>query len=575
MSLDIKITGATILDGTGGDRFTADIGVSDGRICEIGRISTAASRVIDADGAIVTPGFIDMHTHYDAQVLWDQDLIASSRNGVTTAVMGNCGVGCAPFVPAIRDDLISLLEGVEDIPTSALEAALDWKWSGFGSYLDKVDELPRTINLAAYVAHAPMRMIAMGERAYDGSAPGEDDIAAMNALLSEALAAGAAAFSTDRIGLHQTGDGRQVPDFHAPREEVLSLARTVARFGGRPIQFASDFGMIGTEEDTLRELSILRELTSLDLPLIVPLQQYPCEGGWRRLASDIGEMTRQGAKIAFEACARAIGVLMGLEALVHPFCRHPSYMEIADLPLAERARRMRDPAFRARLMAEQPQFGANDGRVRRRFDQMYQHADHIFLMESSATYEPDPEKSIKSIAERTGKTLEEVFYEALTAKGGKQFLYFPIANFADGKLDEQREILNLPNSLFSFGDAGAHLAQICDAAYSSFALMHWGRDRPEGLPLEMLVRKMTGAQADLFGFTDRGRIAVGAMADLNIIDHAAMKLEDPQMLHDLPGGASRLMQCAEGYIATLVGGLSIAENDNLTGALPGKLLRSA
>ncbi|MFA7601585.1 MAG: amidohydrolase family protein [Novosphingobium sp.] len=573
MALDLKIAGATVFDGSGQAGYTADVGIKDGRIVEIGSVSTPARRTLGAEGAIVTPGFIDMHTHYDAQVLWDRELMASSRNGVTSAVMGNCGVGCAPATPAIRDELVSLLEGVEDIPRAALEVALDWNWDSFASYLAKVEERPHTINLAANATHAPLRMIAMGARAFDGSEPTEDDIATMRALLAEALDSGAVAFSTDRVALHQMGDGRHVPDFHAPRSEVMALARLVAERRGCPIQFASDFGMVGTEDDTLRELSILREVAALGIPVYAPLQQYPCEGGWRRLAADIGKMTQEGANILFEASARAIGVLMGLEALIHPFSRHPSYMAIEGLPLDQRVQRMLAPGFRERLLSEQPQFADNDARVRRRFEQMYREADHIFIVGEVADYEPDPAKSVKSIAEREGRTLEDVFFEALTAGGGRQFLYFPIANFKDGRLDEQHDILSLPNALLSFGDAGAHLAQICDAAYSTFVLAHWARDREKGLPLESLIHRMTGAQADLFGFRDRGRIAVGAIADVNVIDHAALRLDQPRMLHDLPGGASRLMQCGQGYLATLVGGVPIVEEDALTGAFPGQVLR--
>lgn len=574
MTLDLKITGATVYDGTGADRFVADVGIADGRIVEIGRTTSAASRVLNADGAMLTPGFIDMHTHYDAQVFWDNDLIASSRNGVTSAVMGNCGVGCAPFTPDIKDDVVSLFEGVEDIPRASIEVALDWQWGSFESYLHRIEQQSYTINLAVNATHAPIRMIAMGERAFDGSEANCEDIDQMRAMLGEALDAGAVAFSTDRIGLHQMGDGRQVPDFHASRGEVLALAEVVAARSGRPIQFASDYGMIGTEADTLRELSILREVAGLGVPVYTPLQQYPCQGGWRRLANDITVMTDNGANIVFETCARAIGVLMGLEALVHPFSRHPSYMAIAELPLTQRVALMRTSEFRAKLLSEQPVFGDGDARVRRRFEQMYRDTDRIFIIDTAANYEPASSTSIRSIAEREQLSIEQVFYDALIGRDGHQFLYLPIANFSNGNLDEQHSILSLPNSLLSFGDAGAHLAQICDAAYSSFALVHWGRDRLPGLRLEKLIRQMTGAQADLFGFAGRGKIAVGAVADINIIDHDALRLNPPQTLHDLPGGASRLMQTAQGYLATLVGGIPIVENDQLTGERPGILLRS-
>ena len=574
MTLDLKIAGGTIVDGTGAARYTGDIGIKDGLVVEIGAVSTPAKRTIDADGALVTPGFVDMHTHYDAQVLWDSELISSSRNGVTTAVMGNCGVGCAPFTPDIKESVKALLEGVEDIPADALEAALVWDWNGFGSYLDRVAERPHAINLAANVAHAPIRMIAMGPRAFDGSEPTEDDIAAMQRMLDEALQAGAAAFSTDRVELHQMAGGGNAPDWNAPAKEVLALARTLAKYPERPMQYASDFGMLGTEADTLRELALLKEVAALRIPIYTPLQQYPVEGGWRRLAADIEKMRNEGAKIAFEATARAIGALLGLEALIHPFCRHPSYMAIAGLPFSQRVAAMQDPDLRSRMLSEQPELGPNDLRIRFRFDKFEEDADKMFVLGPDANYEPDSSTSIRARAEREGKTLHEVFYDALTGNGGKNLLYQPLANFANGSLDEQREILLRPDTLMSFGDAGAHLTSVCDAAYSSFSLIHWCRDRSIGLPLEDIVRKMTSVQADLFGFKGRGRIGEGTVADINVIDHKALRLEQPTMLYDVPGGNSRLLQCATGYIATLVGGEPIVERDRLTGDMPGTVIRS-
>lgn len=379
MSLDLKISGGTIVDGTGAARFTGDIGVRDGRIVEIGRVSTPASRTIYADGALVTPGFVDMHTHYDAQVLWDRELLASSRNGVTTAVMGNCGVGCAPFADQIKESVKALLEGVEDIPSKALDVALAWNWSSFGSYLDRVAERAHSINLAANVAHAPIRMLAMGPRALDGSLPTDDDVKQMQLLLREALDSGATAFSTDRIALHQMAGGGHVPDWYAPREEVLALTKTLASYRGRPMQYASDYGMVESEQETLRELSLLSEIVDLGVPVFTPLQQYPIQGGWRRLAHDIGKLQRSGATIKFEASARAIGALLGLEALIHPFSRHPSYVAISSLPLEQRVARMQETEFKTRLLSENPEFGPGDDRTRRRLEQLRRDADQIFI----------------------------------------------------------------------------------------------------------------------------------------------------------------------------------------------------
>ena len=575
MQLDVKIAGGTIFDGTGADAYTADIGISGGRIVEIGRIATVATRTISADGAMVTPGFIDTHTHYDAQSLWDSHLINSAMNGVTTAVMGNCGVGCAPLSPEIVPQVKSLLEGVEDIPGQALDAAIDWNWDTFGSYLSRIEERPHAINLASNATHAPIRLKVMGARALDGSAPSGDDIAQMQALLEEALTAGACAFSTDRIALHQLSDGSHVPDWHAPSDELLALTRTLTRFPGRPLQFASDFGgTVGTEDDTLRELALLRDITALGAPVLTPMQQYPkVAGGWRRLASEIAAMTTAGARISLEASARAIGSLMGLEQF-HPFLRHPSYMDIRSLPLAERLVRMRDPEFRARLLSEEPAPDPNDQMASYKFEILANQADRIFIVDGTPDYEPDPATSVKAIAEREGRTVYEVFYDALIANEGRHFLYLIVFNFGNGNLDEQHAILSLPDTMFSFGDAGAHVTAACDFANTTFALIHWGRDRARGFRKESIVHRLTGAQARFFGFRDRGEVRLGAYADLNVIAFDRLKLNPPHLLHDFPGGAKRLHQGASGYLATFVEGAPIVEADELTGELPGRLLRS-
>ncbi|MCB2078103.1 MAG: amidohydrolase family protein [Novosphingobium sp.] len=575
MTLDIRIAGATVYDGTGQDACTADIGIKDGKIAEIGNISTDARRTICADGAMVTPGFIDTHTHYDAQALWDSDLINSALNGVTTAVMGNCGVGCAPLAPGMVPLIKSLLEGVEDIPGQALDAAVDWDWDTFDAYLRRLEALPHTLNLAANATHAPIRFKAMGARALDGSAPTEDDKAMMQAMLAEALEAGACAFSTDRIALHQLGDGSHVPDWHAPGEEVLRLAHILKRFSGRPMQFASDFGgTVGTESDALRELALLRDITALGVPVLLPMQQYPkLEGGWRRLAGEVASINGAGGRIVLEASARAIGSLMGLEQF-HPFLRHPGYMEIAALPLAERLERMRDPAFRARLLNEEPAADPNDQMASYKFEILANQADRIFIVDGTPDYEPDPATSVKAIARRTGRTIHEVFFDALVADEGRKFLYLIVFNFGDGNLDEQHAILSLPDTVFSFGDAGAHVTAACDFANTTFALVHWGRDRAVGFRKESIVHRQTGAQAKFFGFADRGEIRVGANADINVIDFGRLRLDPPRLLHDFPGGAKRLHQGASGYIATLVNGVPTVEADELTGALPGRILRS-
>ena len=573
MSLDLKIAGGTVVDGTGSPRYSADIGIRDGRVVEIGSIATPAARTLDANGALVTPGFIDMHTHYDAQVFWDSELITSSRNGVTTAVMGNCGVGCAPYVPAMKEPVKGLMGGVEDIPGSALDAALPWNWDSFGSYLDRVGERPHAINVACHVGHAAIRMVVMGERAYDRSAPTPDDISRMQALLTESLEAGASAFSTDRFSVHRMADGSHVPDYDTSVEEMRALAQTLAKFPGRPLQYATDYACLGTDEETAKEFAVLGEVAALGMPVFVPLGDLPFTGGWRRITSEVAKLNSKGANILCETAIRAIGAMLGLDALLHPFSRHPSYMKIAHLPFEKRLEIMRDPSFRARILSEEPQLDPDDVRTRMRFDKLRDDADKTFIMDSNADYEPVAANSIKARAEREGKTLSEVYYDALVAGDGHSYLYVPLANFGPGNLDDVHEMLSRPETIVSFGDAGAHLASICDGAYASWGLSHWCRDRTVGIPLEALVRKMSSAQADLFNFKGRGRIEIGSVADLNVIDHAALKMEAPKMLYDIPGGSSRLIQCATGFIATFVGGTAIVEHDVLTGAMPGQVLR--
>ncbi len=575
--LDAKITDGLIVDGTGALPYSADIGIRDGMITEVGTVTTPARRSINADGALVTPGFIDMHTHYDAQATWDPELLASSRNGVTTAIMGNCGVGCAPCRPGDEEVLIDLLAGVEDIPVEVLNAAMTWRWETFGDYLSVLEETPRAIDIGAYVSHGTARLFALGRRALDGGAVSADDIAAVQAVVRGALEAGALGVSSGRIFSHHMASGRMTPDYDAPDAEVLALADTVRATPGRAFQFATDFHQHLGSDAAGRDLALLEGVVRRRPGAIsVALHEWPrLTGGWRAIDAALSEIEANGTHLIREVSARAIGMMIGLGLTIHPFARHPSFQPLRCLSPGERAARMRDPAVRAQILRESP-VPLQDDLDFRHISAMPNDAARLFVCDARPDYEPKPSASVLATSERTGRSVMEVFYDALIAQDGEGLLYYPFFNFDAQALEGVRERLMLPNAIVSFGDAGAHSAMICDSAYSSFCLEFWARDRQAGarLPLEQVVAKMTGRQAAHFGLQDRGCVRVGKRADLNVIDYPSLACGQPKLVQDLPGGGKRLLQLANGYLATLVAGEVVVERDTLTGARPGKLVRA-
>lgn len=583
MIYDVVIKNGTIVDGTGASSYTADLAIRDGKIVEIGKVGLAADMVIDAEEAIVTPGFIDPHTHYDGQATWDDELRPSSVHGITTAVMGNCGVGFAPVRPGEEARLVSLMEGVEDIPGGVLTEGMRWGWTSYGDYLDALELLPRTIDVAAYVPHDPVRLFVMGDRAAAREPANEDDIAAMGAIVSDALRAGAIGFSTGRTDVHRTADGHDTPASIADRRELTAIAAGLRGVSYRTIAAVSDFDLALGESSFEAEFDVIEDMARASgRPLTLSfLQRLGAPDQWRQILKRTANAEKAGADIRLQCAPRGIGTLLGLSTTFNPLLAFAPYERIANLPLAAQASALLDPDFRADVLAVRPRRLSEPGNsIPPIVDEIIQNletvAARMFPLAGKPDYEPAPEDSILARARAQGKPVLAVFLDALAADQGKAFVYFPIYNYMAGNFDVVEEMLNHPRAQLGLGDAGAHVATISDGAYSSFFLQHWVRDRTRGplLPLERAVRMLSGDQADFFGMADRGRLKPGLRADLNVIDLQKLELGSPYMVGDLPAGGKRLLQEAHGYRATLVGGCPILQNGKLTGAKPGRVVRA-
>ena len=582
MTVDLAIVNGLVVDGTGSPPRRANVAVKDGRIVEVGPGTFSAARVIDAEGAIVTPGFTDLHTHYDGQVSWDGDVAPSSLHGVTTCVMGNCGVGFAPVRERDRQRLIDLMEGVEDIPGAALAEGIQWVWESFTEYMDAVDKRPHAVDVACQVTHDPLRVYVMGDRASAGSAATEDDIKAMRALLRDALAAGAAGFSTGRTDNHRSIDGSATPAAEATARELAGIAEGLSGFGHGVLQAVSDFDMetsaarFDAEFDVLERMAEAAPGHSISLSL---MQRDLDTTQWKKILSRAEKANERDIPFRLQVGARGIGVLLGFEATFHPFIGFPSYKAIATLPLEERVRRMRDPAFKQRILAERSEKIAGDGsNVPPMADRFLANIDMIsmrmFRLGESPNYEPPREESLFAESMRSGMTPMEVIYDALLENGGKQLLYFPVFNYAGFDLDVVHEMLSHPLALPGLSDGGAHVGTVCDASFPTFMLTHWARDRKRGrFSLERVVKMMTHDTSRYIGLTDRGTVTVGQRADLNVIDHDRLRLRRPELVADLPAGGKRLLQRADGYRATLVAGKPIVLEGVLTGERPGRVAR--
>jgi N-acyl-D-aspartate/D-glutamate deacylase len=563
--LDLKITGARLIDGTGAEARRADVGVKDGRIVEVGRVSSVAARAIDADGLVLTPGWVDIHTHYDGQVCWDRELAPSSWQGVTTVVMGNCGVGFAPVRRGSEAMLINIMEGVEDIPGTALHEGVSFDWESFPQYLDAIDGA-YAVDVGAQAAHGAFRTYVMGERAQTLEAATEDEAREQGQLAEAAIRAGALGFTTSRTMLHRAKGGEHIPSYHANRMELTEIARGMARASAGVFEWISDFG------DLEEEFALIETVARVSgRPLTFSLMQADHRPQmWKEMLSRIDGAQAAGLNVRAQVAGRPVGMLLGLEGSIHPFVAHPSYQAIAHLPLAERVARLKHPAFRATLLAEQP--GARNDLARFIFSAFHK----MFPLGDPPVYEPLAESAIAAHAARSGREPAEVALDFMLANEGRAFLYFPLFNYTEGDLDNARAMITHPHTVFGLGDGGAHVGTICDGSFPTFMASWWGRDRPHGrLPLEWLVMKQTRDTARAVGLHDRGVIAPGYRADLNLIDFDKLGARAPEIAYDLPAGGKRLVQRADGYVAIICAGVVTFENGVSTGALPGRLVRGA
>jgi N-acyl-D-amino-acid deacylase len=562
---DLVLRNATIVDGTGAAPTSGDLAIDGERITSVGGTAGRGREEIDAKGMLVTPGWVDVHTHYDGQVTWDPLLTPSSWHGVTTLVMGNCGVGFAPARRDKHDWLIELMEGVEDIPGSALAEGINWEWEGFPQYLDALDGKPRVLDVAAQVPHGAVRAYVMGERGAKNEPATADDIAAMGAIVREGLAAGALGFTTSRTMLHRAKDGEPVPGTFAGPDELLGIGRVIGQVGYGVVELAAD---LMPEDPELAWMEQLSAETGCAVTFAC-LQNDIDPQQWQRLLAAADRAAARGARLVPQIAARPTSLLLGLQGDVHPFARHAGYRALATLPLAERVQRLRDPAVRAAILAETPPLA--DPIVA-----FISTAFHkIFPLGDPPDYEPAPETSVAAIAQRTGRTPHEVAYDLLLERDGRSFLYLPLLNYAGFDFEAIRTMLLHPRTVVGLADGGAHCGVICDAGTPTFLLTHWVRDRRRGerLPLEWMVKRQTSETAALYGLADRGRLAPGLLADVNVIDLDALALDVPEMVYDLPAKGRRLIQRARGYKATITHGQVTFRDGEPTGAMPGRLLR--
>jgi N-acyl-D-amino-acid deacylase len=582
--LDVVIRGGTIVDGTGAPSFTGDVGVTDGMVTELGVITGPARDVIEADGALVTPGFVDVHTHYDGQVTWDDALEPSASNGVTTVVMGNCGVGFAPVHAGDHDALIDLMEGVEDIPGSALSVGMPWgEWETFGEYLDVLAARRYAIDVCAQVPHGAVRFYVMGERGAANEDATADDLAAMASVVEESLALGAVGFSTSRTIGHRAKSGRPVPGTFAPEEELLAIAGafTSKRRGVFEAIVAGTIGSLerlgGEPTKPIDELPLLDAVSRASgRPVTFTVAQlFEDPEQWRVVLDAVTEANRAGSQLRPQIIPRSVTIMTNLDAY-HLFMHRPTYKRLAHLPLAKRVAEMRRTEVRDAILGEKSDAG-EPGDFSALIVEVFPIALPLtFPLTEPLDYEPELDQSVTARAMAMGIDPIALMYDLLLEDEGRAFYAIFGSNFVGGSLAACHEMLTHPDSVTGLGDAGAHVNLISDCSASTFHLTHWGRDRTrgEGLPIELLVRKLSGTNAELYGLADRGTVAVGKRADLNVIDYDRLRILAPELRFDLPAGASRILQGAEGYEATLVGGVVARRHDRDTGERPGQLVRA-
>ena len=585
---DVKITGGTVYDGEGGEGRITNVAIIDGRIAEIGDCMGETRETIDATGCIVTPGFIDLHTHYDGQLSWDEELRPSVNHGVTTAVTGNCGVG---FAPCRRDDhakLISLMEGVEDMPGTVLHEGLTWDWETFPEYMDALDKVPHTIDFAVMVPHDPVRVYAMGDRAVADEPATDKDIETMRAIVREALEAGAIGFSTGRSDVHKTADGDFTPASEASREELIGLGSAFQGLDYGVLQAVNDFDMVRPEDNFDAEFDLMAAFfkASGGRPGSMSLMQRDvAPNDWIKTIERSEILNAQGLDISFQVAPRAIGVFQGLGSTFHPLMAFPSYIAIREKPLSEQVAIMRDPAYKAKMLSETPiQLSGPGSSIPPLTDiliaQYDQISNKIFRLEKDGLvdYEQGLEDSIAAEARAKGVSVWEATYDALLEDEGRTLLYYPVYNYTEMNYDNVLTMMRHPKALPGLSDGGAHVGFICDASFPTYLLSHWTRDRlargQDGISLARAIQMLTADGADYLNLTDRGRLKVGLKADINVIDYDSLALGNPHMIRDLPAGGQRLIQPVSGFKATFVSGEQVIANDNVTDARPGRLVRA-
>ncbi|MCY3558324.1 MAG: amidohydrolase family protein [Chloroflexi bacterium] len=567
--LDLVIRNGLVVDGTGAPARKADVAISDGVVAAVGEINDIGREEIDADGLLVTPGFVDIHTHFDGQITWDPLLTPSFWHGVTTVVFGNCGVGFAPAAPNRREWLIGLMEGVEDIPGSALAEGIQWNWESFPEYLDFLDTLPKAIDIGTQVPHGAVRAYVMGDRGARNEDANPEDIQEMAAIVKEGLEAGALGFSTSRTLAHRAIDGEPVPGTFAAEDELFGIGRALKEVGAGVYEVAPA-GVTGDDANAPElEIAWMRKLSAeIERPVSFAMVQFDNDPeAWRDALDRSLEALEDGAELYPQVAARGISLLLTLRGR-HPFIHSPSYRELDDLDWAERAEAMRDPQRKEQILAEVEAPDAALGFI------MWH---KLYPMSNPPNYEPTAEESVAACAEAAGQTPLEFAYDFLSHGDGENVLFAPLFNYAHNNLDATREMMLHPRVAMGLSDGGAHCGVICDAGMPTFMLTHWSRDRSRGetLPLEWVVKRMTQDTAQLYGLGDRGTLEVGKKGDVNVIDYDALQLEQPEAVHDLPTDAMRLIQKSRGYVATIVSGEVISRHGEETGARPGQLIRGA
>tara|TARA_B100001079_G_scaffold84732_1_gene72877 strand:+ start:3288 stop:4997 length:1710 start_codon:yes stop_codon:yes gene_type:complete len=564
---DLIIKNGTVYDGTGKKPFFADVAIKGNKIVAIGELEESSKEVIDAKGKIVTPGFVDIHTHYDGQVTWDPYLRPSTYHGVTTVVMGNCGVGFSPCKPEERDWLISLMEGVEDIPGTALHEGINWQWESFPEYLDTLEDKPLAIDVGTQIPHGAVRAYVMGQRGIDREEASQEEIEQMSQIVKEAIEAGAFGFSTSRTEKHKDSSGALTPSITAHKNELVSIAKSLGEIKSGVLQGISDFYDFETEFNIFKEMS-----ESSGRPISITVEQMDQRPDWwHQLLDGIEEAQGEGINMYGQVPPRATGINMGLTATLNPFTFYPSFYELSKQSLEEKVATMKDPAFKEKLLSEDPVSIGNP-----LVDEITQSFNKMFRLGEPANYEPEPDASFEAIAKKQNISPQEVAYDCMLEKEGRALIYHPLFNYLPGNLDYVERMLNHPYSISGLGDAGAHCGAISDASFPTTLIQHWGRDRKRGkkIPLEKLISMQTLETSRLLGITDRGVLKEGYKADINVIDFENLTLHEPEVLNDLPAGGRRLVQRASGYEYTIVSGQIAFKDGESTGALNGKLIRN-